>query len=1017
MFDTSMDYHMVYDCQGDSSLLYDYAGTPVQYINCVLKTTNCPGIDEYLRIYLWERVPGSAEMGSTDWDHPTTEQINGTKHFLAPAGIRNLPESKLPLCPHAGNPHRTNTECRMTFHHHRHESGQISYLQVDEKYHHCPFIIILCQRESMKGEKDGKALSLASSHTSVPVKREDNTKLKVEHKIKPERTPSRNSPKPSLFLFTHAPLSSHPLTKLSRRSNAALTSPPFSSSRQIQIKSEPRVLDYLPSSSSRPMQIKTEITILDSPPSSPVPGSSNNSPPHPPNPQFQAIVQSLIESQIVISDAKGHFLYDEKSADFPPEFFRYRNVDNNPFANRIFDVSVFSATISGKLLQSLTRTHGAAATSWNNFPPIYSGWVQCPSNPLNQSFSLVLRKQPEAWRSSLYPNSLLPYQCARAPNLPPGLAPGQLSAAPFQEFAYTAQGLALLALNSRLGLPQLHWEAVKAAHEAHLDAGRCSDFAVTGGGVICAGHGTGKMLGANSKIFRESLHYSTFMKFYLSILEKLYLSGFWPEAYNLLEIFSMSFRIFFKVRGEMPNTHLISVKGTSVQFGFSPARCLFYTIHDSTTFSAEFVPLPDVEVDTNGELTLARYLMSAESPETADDLVHTQRFPGYWGEHKKGDQPGKMCIGSPPALPPVEPVDLPLPNPTPTLETWSASVQVDSLYPYLPPSAINVLNLHDALIFTTLGRGAGVPPDSLHGFLTFCHNCDRVFVTTVIDAHQTFCTLPARVLDPSSGSTAEDENQGEEEAERDRSAKKRASGLGMCFIQVFQARSNMFGQQCQLAALPPPRTSVIDHHIISGIIRALSFRFRLLFFHLTLVRHNTMNAMDYLSHLYGDNGSDDRTDTEGYEYHSRNTDLMQAHPTKCFVQQLDKDFVLVQLPSHELCSPLHLVPKDVEPFKADYPGISNEHKAGLDQVAFDPEVLMFVTLPVRPVQGIYKKRKLPGDGHGPAKERPRNYAVTIIASHTNMAQGGIAQPPLYYYKLRNWVTSLFLPVRGPERNL
>ncbi|KAJ7121380.1 hypothetical protein C8R44DRAFT_736181 [Mycena epipterygia] len=344
----------------------------------------------------------------------------------------------------------------------------------------------------------------------------------------------------------------------------------------------------------------------------------------------------------------------------------------------------------------------------------------------------------------------------------------------------------------------------------------------------------------------------------------------------------------------IPSRIVITDKGIFVQCGFSPARCSFYmdlgAIHDSTTFSAEFVPLPDVEVDTNGELTLARYLMSAESPETANGLVHAQRFPGYWREHKKGDQPGKVCIGSPPALPPVvlppvEPVDLPLPNPTPTLETRSASVQVDSPYPYLPPSAINVFDLHDALIFTTLGRGAGVPPDSLRGFLTLCHNCDRVFVTAVIDVHQTFCTPPARVLDPSSGSTTEAENKGEEEAKRDR-AKKRASGLGMCFIQAFQARSNI---------------------------------------------HNTMNAMDYLSHLYGDNGSDDGTDTEGYEYHSRNTDLMQAHPTKCFVQQLDKDFVFVQLPSHELCSPLHLVPEDVEPFKADYPGISNEHKAGLDQ--------------------------------------------------------------------------------------
>ncbi|KAJ7121379.1 hypothetical protein C8R44DRAFT_736180 [Mycena epipterygia] len=464
-----------------------------------------------------------------DWDHPTTEQINGTKRFLAPSGIRNLPESKLPLCPHAGNPHRTNTECRMTFHHHRHESGQISYLQADEKYHHCPFIIILRQRESMKGEKDDKALSLASSRTSVPVKHEDKTKIKVEHKIKPERTPGRNPPKPSLPLFTHAPLSSHPLTKSSRRSNAALTSPPFSSFRQIEIKSEPRVLEYLPSSSSRPMQIKTEITILDSPPSSPVPGPSNNSPPHPPSsspPQSPSPLSSpsrlprptprrstrqlvtksksaytAVEAELHLhpADAKGHFLYDEKSADFPPEFFRYRNVDNNAFANRIFDASVFTATISGKLLRSLTRTHGAAATSWNNFVGLIISCTQCSLRFTLDGYNahLILSTDHSHWCCGNNPKH------GAAPRIP---TPSYHT------------GLALLALNSRLGLPQLHWEAVKAgikicsecdyartihAHEAHLDAGRCSDFAVTGGGVICTGHGTGKMLGANSKTFRE----------------------------------------------------------------------------------------------------------------------------------------------------------------------------------------------------------------------------------------------------------------------------------------------------------------------------------------------------------------------------------------------------------------------------------------------------------------------------------------------------------------------------------
>lgn len=79
-----------------------------------------------------------------------------------------------------------------------------------------------------------------------------------------------------------------------------------------------------------------------------------------------------------------------------------------------------------------------------------------------------------------------------------------------------------------------------------------------------------------------------------------------------------------------------------------------------------------------------------------------------------------------------------------------------------------MLDLHEALIFTTLGRGAGVPPDSLRGFLSLCHNCDQVFVTTVLDAHQVFCIPPPRVVVPDSASEENEEEKDEEDKKNQR---------------------------------------------------------------------------------------------------------------------------------------------------------------------------------------------------------------------------------------------------------
>ncbi|KAJ6567668.1 hypothetical protein DFH09DRAFT_1314189 [Mycena vulgaris] len=191
-----------------------------------------------------------------------------------------------------------------------------------------------------------------------------------------------------------------------------------------------------------------------------------------------------------------------------------------------------------------------------------------------------------------------------------------------------------------------------------------------------------------------------------------------------------------------------SKQGVFAVCGRVPAQCSFYmdlsAIHDSTTSVAEYTPLcAELEIDTNASLILRKYLLDA--PVELDPFSNAPLLAGYWGEDAK--QRGKLLIADPPALHPSGrlPVVF-VPPPLPAPHYASASVQVESPFISLPPQALNVLDLPEAILFTTLGRGGGITKEALDVLFTDCPVCKKMFVTGIFPAHHQLCGKPGPVL-------------------------------------------------------------------------------------------------------------------------------------------------------------------------------------------------------------------------------------------------------------------------------
>lgn len=219
-----------------------------------------------------------------------------------------------------------------------------------------------------------------------------------------------------------------------------------------------------------------------------------------------------------------HFLGgDEASADFPSHLRPYSNTGRpGTICGRVFDASEYSNTIVGVLIRHLCTTPGILGIAFDNFTNLLRTCQGCANH-----FT------PDGFNAHLLPKGDGTYYCGNHPNraagqfrlaspksglsftddltLPPvspvditvykddlpqrqfplGCVPGEHGGIKFIEFgSVTAVGIALIALNTKMGLPDDIWQGIRSAivscadcghmrsihaHNAHLVNGVCQD--------------------------------------------------------------------------------------------------------------------------------------------------------------------------------------------------------------------------------------------------------------------------------------------------------------------------------------------------------------------------------------------------------------------------------------------------------------------------------------------------------------------------------------------------------------
>ncbi|KAJ7481511.1 hypothetical protein FB451DRAFT_1394162 [Mycena latifolia] len=458
---------------------------------------------------------------------PHTTLSTGVVKFTAPSGYVNLPSSFMPLCPHYGNRLRSEAECRMSIHTHLDSKlGRIYYLQVDPKrYHHCPFILLCPKRDSISSlvkPEPGQGLRAMQTHrhrqpaaSSSRIKLEDvpTPSIKLEDTSRPAGSSSR-------FKVEEFPYSSASSCSSSRFKEESalrrLTTPPT----VIEIPDDPPARTSrhnrprpraISPSSSRGRRSALAVNCLFSP----AEAERNRNP----SQAFLQKIRSIFPADFS-RDVHEHILADENSAEFPLEFQVYRA--NSEHRNRVLEHSTLTATDVGRFIRRLTSTYGVPSATFDLFKSIvltchccgnfftpnafnahlalenHAGQQQtiCRANPLRHAVNTINIPQP---------NGFLP-ECT----WPVGRRPGQIYAADFTEHLHTPTGIAFLAVNTPLGVPEDIWYALLTAvficetcvlartlpaHAAHLKNGVCQDIGPHDVSVILTAKGKGKALG------------------------------------------------------------------------------------------------------------------------------------------------------------------------------------------------------------------------------------------------------------------------------------------------------------------------------------------------------------------------------------------------------------------------------------------------------------------------------------------------------------------------------------------
>ncbi|KAJ6592999.1 hypothetical protein B0H19DRAFT_1055660 [Mycena capillaripes] len=413
-----------------------------------------------------------------------------------PSGFRDLPDSSLPLCPHFGNTHRREAECRMRYHSHRSQGlGLVHYLQVPTNMHPCSFVAVLRDHSSVKLEVKDEVKDESLTPT-LGVKHEQPPSLKREHQRGAVRVKSElfGPPLRAMALTRR----NTPLRKASgrplKRENALMSIPPAvsSSSPIAGPSSSPIIIDSDDDDPVRPSSPTPHAPRAPRPLPQPLSAASRRHRPASASTYTAAeadanlagdhVLRELVRlrtAEVLATNDFTRHIWQEDTHAFPPRLAAYSL--GSSLARRVGQASHYTTTAVGRFINTLSNTHGAAGVSFDNFVNLLRTCPGCGNHFTPAAHNTHLERDGNHHRCTNHPTRTIVLFVSESVDyrdlLPPrtfpiGRAPGQAQPARFREFGYvTALGIALSALNTRLGLPGDIWQAARSAMVACVDCG------------------------------------------------------------------------------------------------------------------------------------------------------------------------------------------------------------------------------------------------------------------------------------------------------------------------------------------------------------------------------------------------------------------------------------------------------------------------------------------------------------------------------------------------------------------
>ncbi|KAJ7243428.1 hypothetical protein B0H12DRAFT_1074018 [Mycena haematopus] len=433
-----------------------------------------------------------------------------------PSDFCDLPDTCLPLCPHAANPLRTEDECRMRPHTHRHKSaGVVHYLQVPPEMHACSFIAVLKDHSSAvikKEEVKEETITPVKEETTVTPsisriqrKRElkwESTLIKTEVLGNPLRAMSSRRSKPARAVS--APRLKREYALLSMDSSSPALAGP--SSAVAGPSYAPIIID----DDDIPGLVRSSPTPMEWPKARRLHGARTpglttyTAAEAEANLVGDQYLRELIRgrtTEILAShDFNRNVWLQEAAGDFPLRLSAYR--PGSSLALRITAASDFAATPVGVFISALANTHGVLGLSFDHLLNLLRACYGCGHHFTPAGFNHHLVRDGNDFRCGNHPGRAVvgrvggskPYEALLQPRPYPRPAGGQdeRERVRYNDFDLTtALGLALSALNTKLGLPDDIWEAVRSgivvcddcacvrsvhAHLDHLRGGTCGDL-------------------------------------------------------------------------------------------------------------------------------------------------------------------------------------------------------------------------------------------------------------------------------------------------------------------------------------------------------------------------------------------------------------------------------------------------------------------------------------------------------------------------------------------------------------